>query len=100
VAKKKSVGEEVINHYGAVRLRVKGTAQLQLTLLSLDETQANVLVPIQINSLTNIEPNRLANFTQQRAKLQIAVTNINENFIISKIIVFIKPVAKSWPETS
>ena len=100
MSKKKSVGEEVINHYGAVRLRVRGSAQLQLTMLSLDEVQADILAPIPINTLTDVEPNRLANLTEQRAKLQIAVTNIGENFIISKIIVFIRPVAKSWPEVS
>ena len=97
---KKSVGEEVINHYGAVRLRVTGSAILQMSLLSLDETQSNVLVPVALNSTTNIEPNRLSNFTQQRAKLMIQTTNLNEVFLISKIIIFIKPVAKSWPETS
>ena len=93
-----SKGEEVVNHYGAIRLRVTGSANLQLTLLSLDEAQANVLAPIPINSINNVEPNRLANFTQQRAKLQIATINLNETFRISKIIIFVRPVAKSFPE--
>ena len=97
---KKQQSEEVINHYGAVRLRVRGSAQLQLAILSLDEVNADILAPIPINTLTDVEPNRLANLTEQRAKLQIAVTNINETFIISKIIIFIRPVAKSWPEVS
>jgi len=94
MAKKSSAGkgEEVINHYGAVRLRVNGSASLQLTLYS--------LAPITIQSTTNIEPNRLSNFTQQRAKLQIKTTAIGETFLISKIIVFVKPVAKSYPEVS
>ena len=98
--KKAATDEQVINHFGAVRLRVNGSASLQMTLYSLDETQSNVLVPIQLNSATNVEPNRLSNFTQQRAKLMIQTTNINENFLISKIIVFVRPVAKSFPETS
>ena len=92
--------EEVINHYGAVRLRVTGSANLQLSLLSLDEVQSNVLAPITLQSSNNVEPNRLSNFTQQRAKLMIQTTNMNETFQISKIIIFIKPVAKSWPEVS
>ena len=95
-----SKGEEVVNHYGAVRLRVNGSASLQLTLFSLDETQSNVLVPVPIVSLTNVEPNRLSNFTQQRAKLMIKTTGLGETFQISKIIIFVKPVAKSFPETS
>ena len=97
---KSSRNEEVINHFGAVRLRVTGSANLRLTLYSLDEVKSNVLATIPLNSTTNIEPNRLANFTQQRAKLDIRTTAINETFTISKIIVFVKPVAKSFPETT
>ena len=89
MAKKSSSSrsEEVINHYGAVRLRVTGSASLQMTLFSLDETQSNVLVPVTIQAATNVEPNRLSNFTQQRAKLQIKTTGLGEIFQISKIII-------------
>lgn len=100
MAKKSSNDEGVINHFGAVRLRVNGSASLQMTLFSLDKTQQNILIPIPIQSLTSVEPNRLSNFTQQRAKLMIRTTEINETFKISKIIIFTKPVAKSFPEIS
>lgn len=90
--------EGIINHFGAVRLRVKGSASLKLTLYSLDETKSSALAPITLSSTTNIEPNRLSNFTQQRAKLRIETTEIDETFQISKIVVFVKPVAKSYPE--
>ncbi len=100
MARKPVTDEQVINHFGAVRLRVNGVGNLQLSLLSFDEVQSNVLVPIPLQTTTATEPNRLSNFTQQRAKLLIKTTNINETFQISKIIVFVKPVAKSWPETS
>jgi hypothetical protein len=96
-SKKSSTGE-VINHYGAVRLRVNGSAQLRMTLFSLDKTQSTVLLPLTLASTTNIEPNRLSNFTQQRAKLQITTTGLGETFQISKIIIYTKPVAKSYPE--
>lgn len=95
-----SSGEEVINHYGAVRLRAKGIGNLQLTLYSLDESLSTVLAPIPLQIVNNIEQNRLSNFTQQRSKLEIKTTNVGEIFVISKIIVFTKPIAKSWPETS
>lgn len=90
--------EEVINHYGAIRLRVNGSASIRPTLFSLDEIKQNALVAITIEEKTNKEPNRLANFTQQRAKLELRTTEINEVFQISKIIIFAKPVAKSYPE--
>jgi hypothetical protein len=94
----KSANEEVINHYGAVRLRVAGSANLNLTLFSLDEVVSSSLASIALQSVNNIEPNRLSNFTQQRAKLEIRTTEINEIFQLSKAIVFVRPVAKSYPE--
>ena len=97
---KSSGSEEVINHYGAVRLRVNGSASLQMTLFSLDEVISDILAPVTLQAATDVEPNRLANLTTQRAKLFLTTTNINETFKISKIIIFIKPVAKSWPEIS
>jgi len=95
---KTSSGEELINHYGAVRIRVTGEAELKLTLHSLDEVKSSSLLPLNLKSKTNIQPTRLSNFTQQRAKLEIRTTEIDEHFRISKIIVFVRPVAKSFPE--
>ncbi len=98
LASRASSGEELINHYGAVRLRAKGSASLKLKLLSLDETKISNLLALTLQPTTNIEPNRLSNFTQQRAKLELRTTEINETFQISKVIVFVRPVAKSYPE--
>src|SRR5438874_1158272 len=98
MATKKSSGEEVINHFGAARLRVNGSASLLLKLFSLDETKSSTLLPLTLDTSTNVEPNRISNFTQQRAKLELRTTEINEFFEISKIIVFVRPVAKSYPE--
>ncbi len=94
---KKSSSEEVINHFGAVRLRVNGSASLRMILYSLDEIRSAVLVPLPMKVQTNVEPTRLSNLTEQRAKLQITTTGLGEYFIISKIIIFVKPVAKSYP---
>lgn len=99
-SKQISSGEEVLNHYGAIRLRVTGVGSLRPTLYSLDEVEQTVLAPITLSSVTAFEPNRLSNLTRQRAKLELRTININETFEISKIIVFIKPVAKSFPEIS
>jgi len=93
----RSVDEEVINHYGAVRLRIKGSASLKLKLFSLDEVKQTTLLPLTIQALTNIKPTRLSNFTQQQAKLELRTTEINEVLQCNKIIVFVKPVAKSYP---
>jgi hypothetical protein len=98
MASKQSSNEEVINHYGAIRLRVTGSASLRLTLYSLDEVKISPLLAVPLQSRTNIEPTRLSNFTQQRAKLEIRITEMNETFQISKIIIFARPVAKSYPQ--
>lgn len=79
-------------------MRVSGSASLKMTLFSLDETVSDVLLPIPLQSTTDVEPNRLANLTTQRAKLRIQISNIDETFKISKLILFVRPVAKSWPE--
>lgn len=94
----KSVDEEVINHYGAVRTHTTGAGNLKLTLFSLDEIVISPLMPLVLKARNNIEPNRLSNFTQQKAKLEFRTTEINETFSCNKIIVFVKPVAKSYPE--
>jgi hypothetical protein len=94
----KSVDEEVINHYGAVRMHVTGSANLKLMLFSLDEVKTSTLLPLTLKAKNNMEPTRLSNFTQQKAKLEVRTTEIGEFFNTNKIIVFVKPVAKSYPE--
>jgi hypothetical protein len=96
----KSSDEALINHYGAVRLNVKGSGNLWLTLFSQDEIKISSLKQVPLKTKTEINPNRLSNFTQQNAKLEIRTTEINETFGVSKIIIFVKPVAKSYPEST
>lgn len=87
----------LINHFGAVRLRVTGSGSLQMRLLSLDEVKTSTLVPLTMSTTTNREPVRLSNFNEQRAALEIKTTSIDEIFIISKIVIFTKPVAVEFP---
>jgi hypothetical protein len=89
--------EELVNHYGLVRLRCKGSANLVMTLFSLDSVENFQLAPITLSVATNIEPTQLSNFTQQRAMLEIRTLNLGEKFQISKVVVFSKPVANSFP---
>lgn len=91
-------GEELINHFGLTRFRVTGSGNLRLRFLSLDEVYEDVLAVLPMSAATDVESTRLANFTQQRAQLEIKTTEINEYFQISKIVIFTKPVATSYPE--
>jgi hypothetical protein len=98
MATPKKSSEELVNHYGAARLRMLGSGNLKLTMFSLDLVKAHVMLPLPLTPRTFKEPNRLSNFTQQRACLEVRTTQIDETFQISKVIMFIKPVAKSYPE--
>lgn len=97
MAKRSISGEESVNHYGGVRMRVTGSGNLRMRLLSLSETRQNVLVPFNLNTTIDVEPFRLSNFTQQRAQLEFKMVAADEHFEISKIIIFVKPVASSLP---
>src|SRR6266446_9251902 len=85
-------------HFNATRMRVVGSGSLQMSLFSLDDIRSNVLVSLTLSATTNREPTNLANFVEQRAYLQLKTTSINEFFIVSKIILFVKPIATSYPQ--
>jgi len=85
-------------HFNAVRLRVTGSGNLQLDLHSLSDVNSSSLTDVVLASLTNREPTILANFIEQRAYLEIKTTEINETFVISRITMFIKPVATGFPQ--
>lgn len=90
-------GGENISHFAAVRMRVTGSGQLQLTLSSLDNEIVQPLVPITMQNTTSKEPTRLCNFTTQRCFIRLETTEKDEIFRINRIIVFAKEVATSYP---
>lgn len=92
-----AASEGYINHYGAVRLRATGSGSLKLRLLSLSETKTSTLLPLTLSLASNIELTRKCNFQQPRASLEIKTTAIDEYFLISKVIIFFKPVAEGYP---
>lgn len=90
--------EYAVNHYGSIRLRVKGSGILRSTLYSYDEIYSDPQANLTMNPATATAPTLLSNFTQQEAKLDIRTTGIDETFNISQIVIFIKPVASSFPQ--
>lgn len=94
---KKSRGDESEHHVVAVRLRVNGSGNLKFALTDLNQIQTQNLVPLAMQTLTRIEPTRLANFQSQRIRLELTTTEINETFRINRIIIFAKPVAVEYP---
>jgi len=95
---KKSSSEAII-HSAAIRMRVVGIGNLLLFLRSLDNVRNTMLKPIPMETRTNREPTVLSNFNEQRIQLHLITTNLGEIFNISKIIMFVKPVATDYPIT-
>lgn len=96
MAKSSSFAGELI-HFNPIRLRVNGTGILRTSLWSLDNVKSSILAPLSMLNATDREPVILSNFTQQRAQYEIKTTAIDEVFVISKITIFIRPVATEYP---
>ena len=93
----KSYGEN-INHFNSIRVLVTGSGNLIPTLYSLSDTETVSLTSIAMLAATNKQPTVLTNFIQQRAALELKTTEINETFIISRIILFARPIFTSYPQ--
>lgn len=92
----KGYGE--ILHTNTVRFRAVGSGSLNLILRSLNDIRNQTLTPITLQSVTNREPNVLANFKEQRMQLELNTTEIDEFFTINTIIIFTKAVETGYPQ--
>lgn len=88
----------MINHFHPIQLRVVGSGNLCARLIGLNESETQELVPIVMNATTGREPVYIASFVQERAKLKIYTTEIDEKFHIKKITIYIKPIYTSGPQ--
>jgi len=88
----------VINHFGSVTLRVNGTGSLRMSLIGLDDVRTKTINPLTMSLTPGKEPTKLTNFKSQRARLRFETTAIDEYLKINKIILWIKPVASSFPQ--
>lgn len=94
---KKNTGGEFDHHIVAVRMRVVGEGNLNLSLTDYDDIQTQNLVDMPMTPTTRFEVTRLANFQSQRTRLVGSVSEIDEWFRIQRILVFAKPVAQEYP---
>lgn len=90
-------GAEIIWHIAGVRLRLTGSGNLKMTLRTLDNTRQFTMLPLPMNPTTDKEPTRLGNIRSQRTQVEFKVTEIDEYFRISKMVVFAKPSGTSLP---
>ena len=85
-------------HFGAVRYRITGAGNFLSTLFSLDNVQNYPAPNITLATSQNKEPTILTNFNQERAYLEGQMSVINDNFVISRIIIYIRQVATGYPQ--
>ncbi len=85
----KGVPSNII-HFGSLRYRVTGTGELRTTLRSLQDVDNAILVPLELEDRTDKEPTILSNFMKQRAQADIRTVDIDEVFLMSKIVVYVK----------
>ena len=86
-----------INHFTSVRMRVVGSGELDMSLLSQDGVRSTTLTPFTMAANTSITPSSLTNFNTQRAQLQLSTDEINEIFRINRIIIYARPTAVDYP---
>ena len=89
---------EFDTHIVAIRARVVGSGLLRYTLEDYSAIQSLALTPLTMAAATRFEPTVLSNFQSQRTRLIGTVTDINEWFDFSRILIFAKPVAIEYPQ--
>jgi len=91
-----SQGENIC-HFAAVRMRIQGSGNLDMTMYSQDDVLFQNIAPVVMAAITNIQPTRLMSVVQQRAYLKLSTDVINEYFKINRMIVYTKEVFTSYP---
>ena len=87
-----------IIHFHSIRYTITGSGVLDSELNSSDDVTSQTLPTITMAAATNRQPTILCNYKEQTAYLEFSVDAINEWFHISKINIFIKPIATGYPQ--
>jgi len=85
-------------HFGAVRIRVVGSGNLQVIFNSLTEVSSAQLANILMSNPTDREPLNLSHFISQRGFLELKTTNLDDNFFITRVVIYIRPVSTGYPQ--
>lgn len=93
----KTGGVESEHHVVGVRLRVTGSGNLQHRLSGLDDIIQQDLVAMPMTATARVEPMRLSNIQGQRIRYELYTTELDETFLIRRIILYAKAVAVEYP---
>lgn len=86
-----------ISHCVAAQVFVHGTGQLHTKVLSINNLNFYSGSVITMSESTDKFSVSLMNFSSQKMQLEIKTDALDEYFRISKITVFVKPVASGYP---
>lgn len=86
-----------IVHSVGARYRVRGTGVFRSRMWNLDAVRYQNLDNINLSTASSREKTVIANFQDQGIQIQFRTIHIDEQFNVTKIICFVKPVAESYP---
>lgn len=89
--------EEDLTHFGATKIRVTGTGTLRQKFYGFDNVLTQTLGNVTMSASPGQQPLMLANFINQRARLELKTTGIDEKMNVNRILVFTKPIFTSLP---
>lgn len=93
----KGTGTDYEHHVVGVRLRVTGQGNLQSRCVGMDDIVVDTCANIAMTTTARLEPTVLNNIQSQRIRYEFFTTEVNEWFVIRRIIIFAKPVATEYP---
>lgn len=87
---------EDLVHFTGIRLRLQGSGNFIPSIEDLGGNSISMRA-LSMNVETAIEPTRLCNKITQRARIRLKTTEIDEYFIVNRLIIYIKPIYTSLP---
>jgi len=86
-----------ILHFGAVRVRVTGSGNLDLQMLGYDDILTQTRAPLVMTPTSAQEKVRLFNFISPEMMFKFSTDEINEYFRVNRVTIFVKTQWSEYP---
>jgi hypothetical protein len=94
----KTAGAGWINHFGGMKLRVKGNGLLQISMYGEDEVFQSNAPSITLQATPGREFDQLINVLNEKCSVKLRVNNFGEYFTLSEFTLWAKPVYLRRPQ--
>lgn len=88
---------DALNHYAALRLRINGSGNLDVTLYGIDDAPLAIPPFVLISTSPSLEFTRLVNFINERLSIKLSMDTAGEWFKLFRAVVFGKQYGVSRP---